>query len=249
MKKILAIILSGLALIAGLILIAPAQAVAPDKPPDLRTRTLTDFRIENASNGEKRLRFKTRIANAGPGRFEVRMDRPNTSTAEMTVIQKVYRTDGTWRWITGLKTHGFYNAGDGHDHWHVYKLQDFGIYKINADGSTGTRAGSGAKTGFCFLDNSTYNLTFPGAPQSPYYKGCGTKASTSVKAGISVGWADTYAASIAKQWIKINNLQDGKYRVIVKTDPSNWFKEVSETNNWTHSDIRITGSTVTVLYP
>ena len=70
-----------------------------------------------------------------------------------------------------------------------------------------------------------------------------------MKAGISVGWADTYAASIAKQWIKINNLQDGKYRVIVKTDPSNWFKEVSETNNWTHSDIRITGSTVTVLYP
>lgn len=236
-----------LALVAGLYLtsLTPAHAATAAKP-DLRTRTLTDWRIENASNGEKRLRFTTRIANAGTGRFSVRLQRPNTTTATMTVHQRVYNTDGTWTWYSVPGTHGFW-GGDGHNHWHVYKLQDFGIYKINADGTTGSRAGSGAKTGFCFYDNDVYNLTFPGAPQSPYFRNCGTKDTTRIDVGISVGWADKYSANLNRQWIKINGLPDGKYRVIVKTDPSNWFKEVSETNNWTHSDIQIKGSTVTVL--
>lgn len=244
MKKVLTIILGALLLLS---LAVSAQAAA-DKLPDLRTRTLTDFSIQNASNGEKRLRFTTRIANAGPGRFEVLMNRPNTDTAQMTVRQRIWHTDGTSHTIQVSGTHGFY-AGDGHDHWHVYKLQDFGIYKINADGTTGTRAGSGAKTGFCFSDNTVYNLTLPGAPQSPYYKGCGTQSSTSVRIGISVGWADTYGANLAYQWIKINGLPDGKYRVIVRTDPSNWFKEANDKNNNTHADIKISGSSVTRLWP
>jgi hypothetical protein len=84
MKKTLGIIISGLALIAGLVLVAPAEA-ATDVLPDLRSPALADFRIENASNGEKRLRFSTRIANAGPGKFEIRMYRPNTTTAQMKV--------------------------------------------------------------------------------------------------------------------------------------------------------------------
>ena len=37
--------------------------------------------------------------------------------------------------------------------------------------------GSGAKTGFCFLDVVTYNLSLPNAPQTKQYTGCGTRAS------------------------------------------------------------------------
>jgi Lysyl oxidase len=244
MKNLWAAVVAAL-LITGLSA-TPAQA-ATDVLPDLRTRKLTDFRIENASNGEKRLRFTTQIANAGPGAFEVRMQRSTTTTAQMTVTQRIYNTAGGWRWVQAPGTHGFW-GGDGHNHWHVYKLQRFEIRKLNADGSEGPLAGSGAKVGFCFFDNTTYDLSLPNARRSPYYTGCGTTSSLRVTAGISVGWADKYGAGLPKQWIKINGLPDGIYRVRVLTDPQNWFIETSNRNNNTHSDIKITGSTVVKYY-
>jgi hypothetical protein len=246
MKKAIRVLAAAVAaLLASSLSSAPAQA-ATDVLPDLRTRRLTDFRIENASNGEKRLRFTTIIANAGPGPFEVRLDRPNTSTAQMTVIQRIYNTAGGWRWVQAPGTHGFW-GGDGHSHWHVYKFQRFEIRRLSSGGTEGPLAGSGAKVGFCFYDNTTYNLGLPDAPQSPYYKGCGTTTSLRVKTGISVGWSDKYGWNLNRQWIKINGLPDGNYRVRVLTDPQNWFVETSNTNNNTYSDIRIIGNTVTKL--
>ena len=156
---------------------------------------MTDFRIEVTSTGEKRLRFTTQIANLGPGVFEVYAKRPNTSTANMTVFQRVHDTAGGYRSILVTGTHAFY-SGDGHNHWHIFKLQEFEIRNLNADGTEGPIAGSGAKTGFCFFDNTVYNLTLPNARQSPRYKGCGTESSLSIKTGVSVGWADTYGASL-----------------------------------------------------
>jgi hypothetical protein len=175
------------------------------------------------------------------------MYRPNTTTAQMKVEQRIFNTSGVYRRVQAPGTKGFYNAGDGHDHWHVFKLQEFSIHRINADGSEGPSVGSGAKTGFCFLDVVTYNLSLPNAPQTKQYTGCGSRASLNVKAGISVGWADKYSAGLAKQWIKINGLPDGNYRVRVKTDPQDWFAETSNTNNDTSANIRISGSTVTKL--
>ena len=247
MKKILTIIISGLVLIAGLVLAAPAQAATPNLP-DIYMSRLRDFRIEQASNGEKRLRFTTVMANKGPGRFEARLQRPNTSTSQMTVQQRVYNTDGTSQYRDIPGTHAFW-GGDGHSHWHVYKLQRFTIHKLNADGSESASLASGAKTGFCFYDNTKFDLAIPGAPQTPYYTGCGTTSSLSVRVGLSVGWADTYGASLNRQWIKINGLPDGKYRVRVYADPSHWFTDKTTTNNGTRADIEITGNTVTVISP
>jgi hypothetical protein len=51
----------------------------------------------------------------------------------MTVTRRVHNTTGGWHWVPVSGTPGFY-AGDGHDHWHVYKLQSFEIRKLNADG-------------------------------------------------------------------------------------------------------------------
>jgi hypothetical protein len=75
---------------------------------------LSSFYIERASNGEKRLRFTTVIVNAGPGRFELRGKRPDTSTARMNISQRIYNTSGTYRSIDipRSSTHMFY-AGDG----------------------------------------------------------------------------------------------------------------------------------------
>ena len=140
MKTLIIAILAALLAMTAL----PASA-ATEKLPDLKMKAPSGFYIEQASNAEKRLRFKTVMWNAGAGKFGVRMMRPDTSTPTMTVAQRVYRTDGTFRTVNVPDTYGFY-AGDGHDHWHVFKLQEFTIRKVNADGTTDSVIqGRGAK--------------------------------------------------------------------------------------------------------
>jgi hypothetical protein len=237
---------SGLLIVAGFTA-APAQA-ATDLLPDLRMRTPSNFYIENVG-GEKRLRFETIVWNGGSGRFDVRMVRPNTSTSRMTVRQRVYRSDGSYYGFDVNGTHGFY-AGDGHDHWHVWKLQKFAIRTYNPDGAvTGPEIREGRKTGFCFFDNVRVNASLPGAPSSPQYGNtvCGRRNSTFVNEGLAVGWGDRYSANTAYQWIVINNLPDGKYRVQVIADPKNWFREKVETNNSASAYLQITGNTVKML--
>jgi hypothetical protein len=230
--------------LAGLTMSTPAQA-ATEVLPDLKMRPPANFYIQNTPN-EKRLRFDTIVWNAGAGKFEVRMARPATAT-QMDVFQHIYRSDGSYRRVAVSGTHGFY-AGDGHDHWHVFKLQEFTISPYNATTKvTGTPVGRGAKTGFCFFDNVKRDLTLPGAPTTPKYTHCGVKASTVVYEGLSVGWGDRYSATTAYQWIKINGLRDGTYRVQVIADPKNWFAEKADNNNTSSAYIRITGNTVTML--
>jgi hypothetical protein len=231
--------------LAGLSVSTPAHSASAERRPDLKMLKPSGFYIQNTAT-EKRLRFQTIIHNAGVGKFDVRGYRPDTSTPRMTIKQRIYRADGTYRTIDVPSTYGFY-AGDGHDHWHIFQLQQFTIRPVNADGSLGSVVGRGAKTGFCFFDNVKVNLGLPYAPQSPSYTGCGRASSLRVREGLSVGWGDRYSATTAYQWIKINGLKDGKYRVHVTADPGNRFLESVETNNVAYRTIRISGNTVTVL--
>ena len=227
---------------------AGTSQAAVERQPDLRMLRPSGFYIQSTSWGARLLRFNTVITNDGPGAFDVRGSRPDTATKRMNLTQRVYRSDGTYRNIAIplSGSYGFY-SGDGHDHWHVYRLQEFTIRRVNADGSLGNVAGRGAKTGFCFYDNTKVNLGLSGAPQTPVYRGCGGEDSLTVTMGLSVGWGDTYGANLHLQWIKINGLPDGKYRVHVTADPSNRFLEGNETNNRSFTTIQIRGNTVAVL--
>ena len=103
---ILAAVVSCLALIL-LVLVAPAHAARV--LPDLRTRGLTDFRIEVTSIGEKRLRsYPDREPSPCP--FEVYAKRPNIDTANMAVFQRVHNTAGGYRSISVAGTHAFYSG-------------------------------------------------------------------------------------------------------------------------------------------
>ena len=66
--------------------------------------------------------------------------------------------------------------------------------------------------------------------------------------GTSVGWKDDYYWRIPGQAMDITNLPLGKYRLSVKVDPRNWFRESNERNNLSWIDIEIDDSlTVKVL--
>ena len=229
-----------------LVLLAPAPpaAAAADKLPDLRMKKVTDAYITVTGSGRKLLKFPSVVVNVGAGRFEARGSRASTSDPTMDVRQRIYTTDGRHRSVATDAVMRY--ADDGHNHWHVQNLQRFRLYRI----SDGARVGSGAKTGFCFWDNTKYDLSLPGAPTSTHYPGCGVRGDLRVRVGLSVGWGDTYPARMSRQHIDITGLRNGDYRLTQTADASNWFAESNNSNNKAITYLRISGTSgtsVTVL--
>jgi len=235
LRLLLVMVLTGaLALLAQ-----PGHAVA-DKLPDLRMARLRDFQVQTLTDGTRLLRFTTIIVNVGVGPFETRGRRTDLGTKTMSAAQVIYNDAGGSRTVATSATMIY--SGDGHDHWHVKNLERYVL--TSADGS---RRRTGAKTGFCFFDNTQHNLSLPGAPQSPIYTGCGSQSALTVKMGLSVGWGDTYHYSLAGQYVDITGLPLGRYRLRVTADRANWFLEANNTNNFTWVDLDLTASGVTII--
>lgn len=222
---------------------ATSVAAATDKLPDLQMAKLRGFRIENTTDGRRLFRFTAIIVNSGVGAFEARGSRPNTSTSEMTVSQRIFDTAGGSRDVATAAR--MYYAGDGHNHWHLRNLETYELDRLD----NGVKVGTGAKMGFCFYDNYQYKLALPGAPQSAVYLNCGGKQpqALTVATGLSIGWGDKYGAGLPDQYIDITGLGAGKYRLRATADEANWFLEGNETNNVTWVDLQLTGSGYTIL--
>lgn len=225
------------------------SSAASDKLPDLGMTKFQKFSIELPGDGRRLLRFAAVIVNIGTGAFEARGTRPNTSTIDMTVAQRIYDTGDGFRDVSTPSTMFF--AGDGHKHWHIRNLEHYDLLRTD----NGVKVGTSSKSGFCFYDTSTYNLSLPGAPQSPVYtkdatpRACAQGQPDALFAlmGLSVGWGDRYGPNLPDQYIDITNLVNGKYRLVGQVDRANWFLEQNENNNCTWTDLQITGSGVTVV--
>jgi hypothetical protein len=159
----------------------------------------------------------------------------------MDIRQRIFNRDGTSRFVKTPAVARY--AADGHDHWHVQGVVTYETWKLNDLTDTARRGG---KTGFCFLDSEPWLLSLPHAPQSPVYPEslCGVRGSTSLRAGLSVGWADNYPWFFAFQWIDITGLPSGTYRVRVTVDIQDFYQEKVETDNcvWTKLVIPPRGS-------
>ena len=210
-----------------------------DVLPDLGMAPIANVQIENTGD-RKLLRFSTTIVNVGAGDFEVTGRRPDTSTTDMTVTQRIYDSAGDYRDRSTNAT--FFYAGDGHNHWHVRDLEDYELFRS----SDGGFVAAGEKMGFCFFDNVDY-----GASTDPRYgPGCsnGQPNALSVTMGLQRGWGDLYWWTTVGQYIDITTgVPDGDYRLRITADGSDRFLEEEETNNVTWADLRITGNTVQVL--
>lgn len=214
---------------------ASANGMADDLLPDLRMAELQDFKIQ-VTSVRHLLRFTTIIVNVGDGPFEVHGYRPNTSTALMSTVQRIYNSTGGYRDVPTSAV--MYFAGDGHYHWHLGALE---TYQLKLLGNRNV-IGTGAKHGFCFFDNVKYDLDLPGAPQSVQYKGCGHARDLQVKAGLSVGWGDAYRSKLPDQYIDITGLPDGSYHLKATADAVHWFEEINQNNNSTWVDLKFSGS-------
>jgi hypothetical protein len=212
----------------------PVQA-ASDLLPDLRMQPLNPVRI-TVEGGRRRLRFTAIMSNWGSGAFEMRATRPGAS-AGWSVQQRIYDDEGGSRLAPTPTTLQY--AGDGHNHWHVRDMNYYDLW-----GPSGTRRE--AKVGFCFLDTTPVALSLPGARQSSFYREeeCDGAATTSITAGISVGWGDNYPWHFAYQWVDITGIAPGVYTLRSIVDPLNHFVESNENNNcaWVRLSIPASGN-------
>ena len=218
---------------------APAGQTTTDRLPDLRMARLASIQIQNRSNGDRWLRFDTVIVNVGAGDFEARGSRPNTSTPNMTVTQRIYNSAGGSR--TRTTTAQMYYSGDGHDHWHLRNLERYTLRRLD----NGAQVRTGNKEGFCFFDNYRFGST----QAADYGPGCanGQPRALSVMTGLSRGWGDRYNWNTVGQYIDVTGLANGGYELRATADTGGWFQETNETNNFTWADIQIQGSQVSVI--
>ncbi len=215
----------------------PAAAATGDKRPNLQMLPLREFHIQNV-NGRRLLRFTSIFVNAGPGHFEVSGRRDSRNDGTMDIRQRMYRWDGTSRFIDTPAEARY--ASDGHDHWHVQGVAVYELWK-ESDLNTTRR---GAKTGFCFLDGTPWNFSVKGARRTPYYQEswCGVRGSLTNRVGLSAGWGDNYPWHFAYQWIDITGLPGGTYQVRVTVDIQDFYDERVERDNCVWSRIRIPAS-------
>jgi hypothetical protein len=239
----------GLAAAAVLLLqAAPTMAGVTELPPDIVMEPLADFRIHRSS-GDRLLRFTTRITNRGAGPLDIRGQRDCPSLEScptMTSVQRILRSDGTYR----RNPRGAMRyAGDGHNHWHVWRIEAYELLPLGPGGKPwpGARPLRGAKVGFCFFDISRLYPSGRSPTSRQYFEeGCGTRTSTETHVGLSVGWMDVYPWNFAYQWIDITGVPNGSYRVCVTGDPLERFVETREGNNQVWANIRIQDGQVSV---
>lgn len=218
------------------------NADGQDLLPDLGMAQVQDLQIENRVDGSRWLLFSSNIVNVGAGDFEVSGRRPpGGSVSDMTTTQRIYDSTGDYRDRSTTGT--LFYSGDGHEHWHVRNLED---YELFSAGGGGSALATSPKNGFCFYDNQRWGSTV-----DPVYRsrGCAPNdpGALSVTMGLSRGWGDRYGPQQVGQGINVTNLADGEYRLVLTADGDNWFLEGNEANNFTWTDIQITGSTVTVV--
>lgn len=239
MSRVVLWALAPVLLALALPIVAPAGSSAPALLPDLGVAPLATPLIEQLPNRQRRLRFTVSLANVGEGPIEIGGRRPALGSAFAT-WQTIDRADGSSFRVNTPRVNMAFVGSKDHGHWHVrgaarYELRPLGSAKP---------VRIVLKRGFCLFDSTPYKLRLGGAPKKATYprEACGTKRALRFAMGTSVGWKDDYYWRIAGQAFDITNLPHGNYRLFVKVDPRNWFRETNERNNSAWIDIAISDS-------
>jgi hypothetical protein len=233
-------------------LVPTARAIAAtDNLPDLGLDHYDFLTVDKTTMpGHNLLRFTSRLINVGSGAFEIRGARPNTSST-VSVIQRIYNSAGSFRDVRTSATM-VYDTSDGHNHWHVKNLVAYDL--IRAD--SGAKIATSSKVGFCFNDNTVYDLELPGASANPVYGPApnficagGNPNALNVLMGLSVGWADEYGWSLPWQWVDITGIAAGNYSLRGHVDVNHLFVQSNAGNDCAYANLQIAagGSSIHIV--
>jgi hypothetical protein len=221
--------------------VAIACAVTPGAAPAQVTERLPDLVSDPPANPQLQtfsqpdgnhllLRFDGYVHNQGQGALEVRGSN-RVGTEYSTVVQRVYRSDGSFFDDSSRDPQMIYEPEDGHVHWH---LKDAARYSLWNEAKTGEVAPA-MKTGFCLIDSQRRETH---GPSSPVYSTggsnnfCGQNEPNRVSLfeGVSAGWRDIYPRTLAFQWVDVSDVSPGRYWLRAEVDPDDWARESNEVN-------------------
>ncbi len=227
----------------------PAAAGPDVLRPNLVTLPFADLSIER-SPGVRNLRFSNTVGNRGPGVLELYpvvddCDGDGDPQDDRSAYQRIYGdTDGDGVFTRGVdqpvaeRFVGCMFFHPEHDHWH---LEDVARYVLTR-ASNGRVVAVADKVSFCVRD-SLIAWSLPGSPTQPYFGECTRDGTT----GMSVGWADWYAADLFGQSLDVRDVPDGRYCLSSLADPPRNIVERRDDDNRRTLLIRIRGSTVRSL--
>lgn len=185
--------------------------------PDLIILPPKELYIQTSGN-QKKIRFSTTFANQGEGALElIGESDPISQTTQAKQI--IYKKDGS----TTSRAVGEFIFHPEHDHWHLENVNAFELWTIDAENNLQEKLASVSKISFCIQDWEIYSIE---TAKKKIYQQCNQE-----KQGISIGWADVYAADVEGQELDITNVNDGQYAIRSLIDPDNKILESDEDNN------------------
>jgi hypothetical protein len=175
------------------------------------------------------LRFDGFVHNQGVGAFEMRGSQP-AATEMSSVVQRVYRSDGSFLDDSSRDPRIIWEPDDDHNHWHLKNAARYSLW--NSDKTA--EVAPALKVGFCLIDST--RIETHGPSTRVYTTGannfCGQDepARQSIVEGVSAGWRDLYDRTLAFQWVDVTDVQPGVHWLRAEIDPDDVVRESAEAN-------------------
>jgi hypothetical protein len=218
-----------------------ASSTTSTTQPTLRNTRLPDLDQEapqdivvRRDGASWRLGFRSAVRNVGDGPLIVLGTR-DAASRDMTVAQVLERPNAAPHVVADVGKMR-YTISPDHQHWHYLQFERYELQRseLRAAGSDKVLVRD-RKTGFCLGDR--YQIDAPLPPTAPpgpvYVDNCGYDSPELqvVRAGISVGYGDDYAAFLEGQDLAIDGLPDGRYVLVHRVNVDGRLFELSEKNN------------------
>lgn len=199
--------------------------------PDLKVERPDELYVDK-NRKHTRLRVSNTVSNKGTGPLEIEGDGAECGPGDdgRRTVQRIFKDSGNPGSVGFFvrsqdPAHTEAEAGcsryhPSHDHWHFDNFARYTLYSER----TGNPVGGSRKVSFCVIDTGRPYPALPGSPKNPYYPQdeanpqFPTCSETSTD-GLSVGWEDTYGASLPGQAIKITGKRKGRYCLLIEADP------------------------------
>ena len=175
------------------------------------------------------LRFDGFVHNQGIGAFEMRGSQP-AGTEMSSVVQRVYRSDGSFLDDASRDPRILWEPDDDHNHWHLKNAARYSLW--NSDKTA--EVAPALKVGFCLIDST--RIETHGPSTRVYTTGannfCGQDEPErqSIVEGVSAGWRDLYDRTLAFQWVDVTDVQPGVHWLRAEIDPDDVVRESAEAN-------------------
>lgn len=202
-------------------------------------------RLEDGA--ERCLRFAASIANVGEGPFELLFDLTSFAL-DQRVVQEIARSDGSHR----LHDAGTYTFHPTHGHVHYQSFAVYALHAVDDRGRRGAEVVRSRKSDFCMIDTRLVRFGERGNQGRRHgFPQCdapslATGEPTTMRQGISAGWADVYAWDLPGQYLDITGVPDGTYDVVIIANPFGALAEATAADNEAATRICLAGNAVTL---